>query len=160
MKQSVLAGVVLAVLVALWTLVMGVTGWYKNPVAAMLFYLVIPINVAVVIWGLYRTKAEGRRYGGQVVAGVVIGIVAAILIFGNSLLFTQVLFPTYTEDVLAGQEELLRSSGASEEQIAAQLDIARTMMKPSIQAATGAFFTFLTTMVTTLIAAAFIRVKD
>ena len=89
MKQSVLAGVVLAVLVALWTLVMGVTGWYKNPIAAMLFYLVIPINVAVVVWGLYRTKSEGRRYGGQVVAGVVIGLVAAVLIFGNSLLFTQ-----------------------------------------------------------------------
>jgi hypothetical protein len=121
---------------------------------------VIPINIGVVIWCLFRTRAEGRRYGGQVAVGAVMGLVAAILIFCNSLLFTQVLFPNYTEEALATQEEMLRASGMDEQMIAAQIERAEQGATPMAQARNGAIGTFATTLVTTLIAAAFIRKKD
>jgi len=161
MKSSVTAGVVLGVVVALWTVVFAVTGMYKNPIAALLFVVVaIAINVVVVVWGLRKTRDEGRRYGGQVVAGLVMGIVAAVLIFANSLLMTQVLFPTYTEDILAAQEEMLTSAGLPAEQVEARVERARASMTPMAQATNGAIGTIVTTLVVTLIAAAFVRKKD
>jgi len=117
MKTSVIAGVVLAVLVVFWTLVMGFTGWYKSPTMVAAFFLVIPINIGVVIWGLRKTAREGRGYGGQIAAALVMGVVASVFIFANSFVFTTVLFPTYFDDLRAVQAELLKAAGQSDKEI-------------------------------------------
>jgi hypothetical protein len=159
-KQSVVTGIILGVAVAVWTLIMGVTGWYKHPVGAIAFMLVIPINVAVIVWGLTRTRREGRNYGGQVTAGLVMGIVAAVLVFGNSLLFTQVLFPTYFDDLRTMQEEMLRASGIPEDQIAERIETAQASQTPVAQATLGALGTIATSLVTAVVAAIWIRRKN
>jgi len=160
MKSSVIAGVVLGVLVAIWTLLMGATGLYKHPIGALLFFVVIPINIGVIVWGLRKTRDQGFRYGKQVLAGLVIGVVGAAIIFCNSYLFTTVLFPNYFEDLLAMQEEMLGAAGLPEEQIAARMAAAEAAATPWNAAVQGAIGTVVTSLVTALIAAGFIRRKD
>ena len=158
MKTSMIAGVALGVLVILSTLVMGFTGWYKHPVLAIAFLLVIPINIGVVVWGLLRTAKEGRRYGGQIAVALVIGVVASVLVFFNSLLFTGVLFPTYLADLQEMQGGLLRMAGQTQQEIDAQLELAGepSAIGLAIQGVVG---TMGTSLVTGLIAAVFIRKK-
>ena len=43
------AGLLLGILVVLWTFVMGFTGWYRHPSLLFLFWLVIPLQVAVLL---------------------------------------------------------------------------------------------------------------
>jgi hypothetical protein len=163
MRQSVIGGVALAILVALFSIVTAAAGVHKNPSLGWVFALVATvINVGVVVWTLRRTRDEGRRYGGQLLAGLVMALVAAVLIFCNSLLVTQVLFPDYLDEARDVQEEVLvtRSAGAPEEQIAAQRQVMDAFMTPKAQAGIGAVMTVITTMIVTLIAAIFIRKKD
>jgi hypothetical protein len=153
-------GIILAVVVAVWMLILGVTGWYKNPIGAIAFMLVIPINIGMIIWGLTKTRKDGRGYGGQVSAGLVMGIVAGVLIFGNSLLYTQVLFPTYFEDLRAMQEEMLEAAGLPEDEIRERVEASQASQTPVRQATYGTIGTIVTSLVTALVAAIWIRRKD
>jgi hypothetical protein len=92
-------GVLIGVLCGLWMLVVGYTGWYRHPQLRNIFYLVVLIEVAGLVWGLRRTAAEGRSYGGQIVAGTMMSVVAGVIIIASSLLFTTVLFPSYFADM-------------------------------------------------------------
>ena len=160
MKNSVIAGIVLGVTIAVWTLIFGFTGMYKSIAGAIAFIPVaIAINVGVVVWGLMKTRKEGRGYGGQVAAGLVIGIVGAILIFFNSMLFTQVLFPTYFDDIRVMQGDLLRAAGQSEEAVEEALRVTAESQTPMRQALGGAIPTVVTSLVIALIAAIWIRKK-
>ena len=136
---------------------------HRNPALGLVFPLVATATtIGVVVWTLRRTRDEGRRYGGQLVVSFVLAIVAAVLLFVNAFLMTQVLFPDYVEEVRAVQEEVLatQSAGASPEELAAQQKALDVMTSPTVQAATGAIATVVTTMVVALIAAIFIRKKD
>jgi hypothetical protein len=93
------AGLSIGVLCAIWTFVMGFTGWYKDPVMLRAFFLVIPIEILGLIWGLRRTAAEGRTYRGQIVAGTLMAVVAGVIIICASLIFTTVAFPDYLSDI-------------------------------------------------------------
>ena len=88
MNAIAAGGVLIGVLCAAWTFVMGVTGWYKDPAASNLFFFVIAIEVAGLLWTLRRTASQGRTYSGQVVAGTLTSMIAAVIIFGASLAFT------------------------------------------------------------------------
>lgn len=160
MKPILTAGISLGVLVAIWTFVMGFTGWYKDPALAFLFVPVaIVINVGLIVWGLMRTAKDGRRYWSQVGAGVLIGIVGAIIIFCGSLLFTTVAFPEYFEELRVMHAETLRAAGQNEAEIKAQLDLVATAQTPVINAVTGVIGTLMTSFVAALITAAFVRSK-
>ena len=93
MNPILSAGVLIGVLCAIWTFVMGFTGWYRDPAMSPMFFLVIAIEIGGLIWGLRRTAAEGRSYQGQIVAGTLMAIVAGLIIICSSLLFTTVVFP-------------------------------------------------------------------
>ena len=55
---TVKSGIWLGVLCVLWTLVMGVTGWYKHPVLLNMFWVVVLIEIGVLVWGLRQTAAR------------------------------------------------------------------------------------------------------
>ena len=93
------AGILIGALCGMWTFVMGFTGWYKDPTMATAFFLVVPIEIAGLIWGLKRTAAEERTYRAQVVAGTLMSVVAGVIIIGSSLLFTTVVFPEYFREL-------------------------------------------------------------
>lgn len=159
MKHIVTAGILLGVLCAVWTLVMGYTGWYRDPALLNLFFLVILIEIGVLVWALRKTAAEGRGYGGQFVAGLLISVIGGLIIVGNSLLFTTVLFPSYFTELAAIQEQMLRDAGQSEEQVARAMEAYRATATPVANALAGFIGTLATGIVATAIIAIFVRHK-
>lgn len=158
MKPTMKAGIVLGVLVGIWTLLMGFSGWYKDPVLLNVFYVVILIELGVLIWGLRMTAPE-NTYWKQVGAGTLISVIGAVIIFCVSLIFTNLLFPNYFEELRAIREEMLRQAGQSEDQIAAALEASRSMENPVVNALMGVVGTVATGFVASLVIALFLRKK-
>lgn len=157
--NPVRAGVVLGVLVALWTFIMGITGWYKHPVMVFAFFLVIPMEFAVVAWALGKTAAT-QGYWPQVRDGVLLSVVASVIVFLQSLFFTTVAFPHYFRDLRVVQEQALHNSGKSDAEIRAILDATARDMTPVSEARNGVIGTIATGLVFSLIVSAFARRKD
>jgi hypothetical protein len=152
MNTIVKAGVALGVLVEIWTYLMGFTGWYRDPRLMNLFWVVIAIQIAVLMWALKRTAAEGRGYGGQVGAGTLISLIGGVFVIVGSLVFTIVVFPNYFQDLATIQEQMLRTAGKSDAEIKAVMDMNAKASTPPMQA----FFGFLGTMVTGVVVSAII----
>lgn len=157
--NPVRAGVVLGLLVAVWTLVMGITGWYKHPVLLFLFLLVIPMQFAVIAWALGKTAAV-QGYWPQVRGGMLLSVVASVIVFLQSLFFTTVAFPHYFRELREVQEQALHNSGKSGEEIKAILDATARDMTPLSEARNGMIGTLVTGLVFSLIVSAFARRKD
>jgi hypothetical protein len=159
MSTPVRAGILLGVLVVIWTLVMGYTGWYKNPALLNAFWLVIPIQFGVMIWALKKTAVEGRGYGGQIVGGLVLSLVASVLIFAGSYLFTTVLFPNYFSEINAMGERVLAEQGKSPEEIQRTMAQGAAMSTPLMNAIMGVVGTVGTGFVFSLLLGLFLRHK-
>ena len=158
MSIPIRAGILLGVLCTIWTFVMGFTGWYKDPVMLNLFFLVILVEIGIVIWALRKTAAAAT-WGGQVVNGLVLSLVASVIIFAGSLLFTTVAFPSYFTDIQAAQTEMLKAAGMSEADIKTQVAATAAMQTPFINAITGVIGTVVTGVLVAAIAGAFLRKK-
>ena len=158
MNVSIRAGILLGVLCAAWTFVMGFTGWYKDPVMVNVFFLVVPLEIGIVIWALRKTGATAT-WGGQIVNGLVLSVVASVIIFAGSLLFTTVVFPGYFNDIRAAQAEMLKSSGMAEAQIQTTLAASAAMQTPLMNALSGVIGTVVTGVMVAAIAGAFWRRK-
>ena len=159
MKNILTTGLVLGVLVVLWQLVMGYTGWYKDPQLLNLFFLVIPIQVVVLWWGLRKTAAEGRGYGRQVLAGLLMSLIAGLLIVAGSFLFTTVLFPNYHAELASIYEQQLRAGGQGDAQVQAALAEYAKINNSNVSAMGGFVGTTVTGLVVSLIVGAFVRKK-
>jgi hypothetical protein len=153
------AGLLIGVLCAVWTFVMGFTGWYKDPSKAGAFFLVVLIQVFGLIWGLRRTAAQGRTYSGQVVAGTFMSIIAGVIIVISSLLFTNVAFPEYFQELEAGYRTMLGEQGKSEAEIAAEIESWSAGQTPMNQAMNGFIGTFVTGVVVSAVAGLWIRAR-
>jgi hypothetical protein len=157
MKSAVQAGVVLGVTVLVWTLIHGFTGWYKDPAMSQTFWIVIPIQVILMVWMLRKTKALGYAYGQQVMAGVVMSLVAGVIIFAGSYVITTVVFPTYYEDMKAMAERIMVARGLTPDQVQTGLAKQASLNTPLVQSFMGFIGTFVTGLLVSLIGAAFIR---
>lgn len=158
MNSTLRAGLILGALVAGWTFVMGFTGWYRHPSLLLLFWAVIPMQIIVILWGLRQT-APHTNYGRQVVNGVVISVIASLIIFGASLLFTTVAFPEYFKELEALGRLKMAQDGLSPERIEELIRLQAPWQKPLPTAFSGVFGTWVTGLVTSLIAAAFLKKK-
>jgi len=158
MSTPVRAGVLLGVLVVAWMFVMGLTGWYKDPVLLSLFFLVIPLEIVVVVWALVRT-APTASYGTQVVNGLVLSLVAGVIVFCGSLVFTTVAFPNYFTELQGVQAGMLKAQGLSEADIRTQVEASAAMQTPLVNAVTGFAGTIVTGLVTAVVAGFFLRRK-
>ena len=159
MNPILAAGLLIGVLCGVWTFVMGLTGWYKDPAMANLFFVVIIIEIAGLIWGLRKTAAQGRTYSGQVVAGTLMSIIAGLVIICSSLLFTTVAYPDYFNELNSIQREMLRQQGRTEAEIAEAIQAMAWMQTPIKNALTGFFGTFVTGVMATAIIAIWIRAR-
>jgi hypothetical protein len=155
MNPILSAGLLIGVSCGAWTFVMGATGWYKDPVMYKMFFVVIAIEIAGLIWGLRRTAAEGRGYGSQVVAGTMMATVAGVVIICSSLLFTTVVYTNYFAELEAMQVSLLQEQGVSEEEIARQVAESRAANTPMGQAVQG----FMGTLITGIVVSAVIAIR-
>lgn len=154
MNPILSAGLLIGVLCGIWTFVMGFTGWYKDPTLLNAFYLVILFEIGGLIWGLRRTAAEGRTYGGQVVAGTLMAVVAGVIIIVSSLLFTTVAFPDYFRELETANRQMLQAQGKSAAEIDAVVEATAVAATPMGQAMAG----FVGTLVTGILASAIIAI--
>ena len=160
MNAAMKAGIMIGILCGIWTLVMGITGWYKDPVLLAVFWVVIPIQIGVLIWGLRQTAAAGKTYGGQIAAGTLMSLVGGIILFFVSLLFTTVLFPNYFEELRMAQVEMLRAAGKTEAEISDLVTASASTQTPFMQALMGFLGTIVTGFVVSLILGIFIKRKE
>ena len=155
MNPILSTGLLIGLLCAACSFVMGFTGWYREPSKAPIFFAaVIVIEVAGLIWGLRKTAAEGRPYQGQIVAGTLMAVVAGVVIICGSLLFTMAAFPDYMTQIETVQREALRTQGKTDAEIAEALLALRETTTPMAEAMSG----FIGTLVTGIIASAVIAI--
>lgn len=150
MNPILAAGLLIGVFCGLWTFVMGFTGWYKDPVMMNAFWVVVLIELFGLVWGLRQTARQGRGWGGQLLAGSLMSLIAGAIIIGSSLLFTTVFFPNYFIEIEQMGEDVLRKQGRSPAEIAQALETSRAMATPMAQAFAG----FTGTLVTGIVASA------
>lgn len=142
-----------------WMLVMGLTGWYAHPTLQYLFLaVVIPAEIVLLVLGLRRTAAL-NGYGRQLLAGTLMSVVAAVIIAAGSLVFTTVLFPDYFQRLRSAHEQVLRGEGRSQAEIEQAIAAAETAETPASNALGGVIGTIATGVVTSLVAAAFLKRK-
>jgi hypothetical protein len=158
MNPILAAGLLIGGLGGAFTFLMGLTGWYKDPVMVNIFIpTVVIIEVSALIWGLRRTAAIGRTYSGQVVAGTMMAVTGAAIIFVSSYLFTTVAFPSYFEDVNAMARQVLQGQGKTSVEIQAFLDGQAASQTPLKNASVGFIMTIITGVMASAVIAAFIR---
>ena len=154
MNPVLAAGLLIGVLSAVWTFIMGATGWYKDPAMMRWFFLVVAIEVGGLIWGLRRTAAEGRTYGGQVIAGTMMATIAGVVVICASLLFTTVVYTDYFAELEAMNVKVLREQGVPESEIDRQVIADRASNTPMGQALLG----FTGTLITGIVASALLGI--
>jgi hypothetical protein len=153
-KPTLKAGLLIGVIASIWALIVMVGGLYK---ITWLFATVATIIVILVlIWGLRHTAKEGRGYGGQVGAGVLMAIIGGVIILGTSLLLTTVFFPDYLTDIAAEGAEMMRADGKSEAEINTYV---AGQTNPLLNAIMGFVGTVAAGLVASLIIAIFIKNK-
>lgn len=76
-----------------WTLIVGFTSWYNDPVMLNAFWLVVVFQVPVLVWAFRRSARGVKRYWDRVGEGTLISVVAGVIVIGSSFLFTTVAFP-------------------------------------------------------------------
>lgn len=162
MNPILSGGLLIGLLCAAWTFVMGFTGLYKDPVLGngLFIGVAIVIEVAGLIWGLRKTAAMGRAYGGQILAGTMMAIIAGVIIIAASLVFTTVVFPNYFSDVERAYREALQRQGKTEAEIAAAIQSSAASATPMAQAMSGFIGTLVTGIIASAIIGLFIRRRN
>lgn len=158
MKTIIRGGVLLGILVTIWTYIYGMTGLHKNMAAAMAFPLVATLlEVGVLIWALKRTAAEGRRWFGQVSAGTMLAFVAGSLIFATSYFYVNSFHPTYFAEVNAAGDAFYRAKGMDDAKIQEIMAAAAPYQTAGWQALIGFCATVITGLVASAVIGAFIK---
>lgn len=155
MKSIFKAGLAIGIFCGIWQIILATTRWIINPSLMNLFYLVILIEIAVLIWGLKQSSTE-NSYGQQVLAGTAMSVLAGVFLFAFSLLLTTVLFPDLINEMKTVQTQMLKQAGRSEAEISAAL----SLQTPMIQAILGLIGTVVTGILASLIIAIFMRKKN
>jgi hypothetical protein len=158
MSPTLTTGIAIGIATFLWTLVMGVTGWYKDPAMVPVFFLVIVFEVLLLVWGLRQTAAT-NGYGQQVVTGTMMAVVAAPIIFAGSMLFTTVFFPSYFTELQQMQTKMLAEQGLSADEVKRQVEATMQMQTPVANALTGAVATVITGAIASALLAISLRKK-
>ncbi len=159
MQSIVKAGIVLGLAAEVWTFIVLSLGWHADPMMLMLFYLVIFIQTGVLFWGLRMTAAQGRTYGGQVVAGLLISGIGAVIIFVGSFILTSYVFPDYFVELEQGLRTMLQTQGLPEADIQAQIDAMAGSNTPVMNALNGVIGTVITGLILSLIIGSFVKAK-
>lgn len=159
MQPTIQAGIVLGLAAEIWTLLFLSLGLHTNPVTLLLFYLVIVIQGGVLFWGLRMTARQGKTYGAQVVAGLIMSGIGAVIIFVGSFVLTSYVFPDYFVELEEGIRTTLSAQGIPDADIQTQLDAMASSNTPIQNAINGVIGTIGTGLVLSLIIAIFVKAK-
>jgi len=160
MKTVIRGGILLGILVSIWTFIYGAAAMHKSASTAMLFPLVATvIELVVLVWALRRTAAEGRRYMGQVSAGTLLAFVGGCLILATSYLYVTQFHPTMMAEANEATIAAFRSQGWDEAKIQQTMAAQAPYQTAIAQAVVGFLATVITGVVLSAILAIFIRSK-
>ena len=161
MKTIIRGGILLGVLVTIWMFIFGAMGMHRNLMGQVVFPCVATlIELAVLIWGLRRTAAEGRRWFGQVSAGTMLAFVGGCVVFAASYLYVTSVNPGYIGESMQATAEALRASGKDDAAVQAQMAQMAQMATPVWQALSGFIGTVVTGFILSAILGLFIRAKS
>jgi hypothetical protein len=144
MSLTLKGGLIIGGLCAVWMYVIGFTGWYKDPALQAMFWVVVLIEIGVLYWMLRQLPEPGKTFGGILKAGTMMSLIAAVVIFVASYLFTSVVFPNYFEEVRVAGEAMYRAQGMTEEQVAAVMASMAPMQNSTVNAIMGSIGTIVT----------------
>ena len=154
MKPILKAGILLGVLASVWAFIVMIAGLYE---ITWLFATVATlIAILVLIWGLRQTAREGKSYGGQLGAGVLMAVIGGTIIVGTSILLTTVVFPNYLGDVATEGAETMRADGDSEAEIEAYV---AAQTNPLLNGLMGFLGTVATGIVASLVIPIFVKTR-
>lgn len=146
MNAVIKAGVALAVLVWIVSVIWAVAGLHQmSPMIGLVFLVVvIVLNVGCIYWALKQTAAE-NGYGKQLRNVVVFGLIAGVLICAFSMLNLTVLFPNYLEEEGTAAIEFVEGMSLPQEAVQGRIEQieARTPLRQSVNGLIGTFFTSL-----------------
>ncbi len=149
-------GLILGVIVGAMGFALAISGLHTNAMAPMVFvFAAIIINVVIVVVALRQT-APFLNWVGQVVNGLVLGVVGAVIIFLSSWAMTALVFPEYYTEFAEAARARAVAGGLSAEEIEAQ--VAMATGTPVSSAFSGAIGTVLTSVVAAAITGFFKRV--
>ncbi len=157
MNTTTKTGVVLGVAVEIWTLIVIAMGWHADMVMQAMFWVVILIQAGLLTWGLRLTAREGRTYGKQVVAGLVMSCIAAAIVFVGSFLIVTVAYPNYFAEIEAAGREAFLASGLSETEAEERVKAMAAFQTPLMNSLSGAVGTILTGTILSAIIGAFVK---
>lgn len=158
MGTAIKYGVILGALVEIWTAVVILAGWYRDPVLSLLFFLVIPLEIVLIVLALRRTAPESD-YGGQITNGTLLSGVAGVIIVFGSLFLTTVAFPHYFAELREMAAQVLAKAGRTPAEIEAQMKSDEAMYNPWSNAILGFVGTVVTGILTAAVAGIFLRRK-
>jgi hypothetical protein len=160
MKTIIRGGILLGILVTIWTYIFGMTGMHRSLAGAMLFPIIATvIELAVLFWALRRTAAEGRGWFGQVSAGTLLAFVGGCLILATSYLYVTQVHPTYLAEVREAGIAAMRSAGMDEATIQQQQAAQEKFSTPMAQAVFGFLGTVISGFILSATLGIFLRSK-
>jgi hypothetical protein len=160
MKTIIRGGILLGILVTIWIFVFGAMGLHRAMTGQLVFVCVATlIELAVLVWALRRTAAEGRRWFGQVSAGTMLAFVGGCVVFAASYFYVTSVNPSSVAEMHEAMASALRASGMDETQVQAKMaELAKTST-PVMHALNGFVGTVVTGFILSAILGLFIRSK-
>ena len=156
MNPAVRFGLILGVVVAALGYLVPILGLHTNPIVPTVFVgAAVVVNVVCVFLALRQTAADAT-WMRQVVNGLVVGAIGAVLIFVGSWTMTTWVFPNYYAEYVAAAREMLTAAGLSADQVAAQM-AAIEGTTPAGSAFSGAVGAIITSVVAGAVVGAFKR---
>ena len=121
MNPPVRYGLILGIVVAALGYVVPLGGLHTSPIMPTVFVgAAVVVNVVCVVLALRQTASDATWIG-QVVNGLIVGAIGAVLIFAGSWTMTTWVFPEYYAEYAAAMRQTLTAAGIAPDQVAAQM---------------------------------------
>ena len=155
MNIPVKYGLMLGIIVGAMGFALATLGLHTNAMTPTAFVAAaIIINVVIVVLALRQTASDSN-WGGQVLNGLVLGVIGAVIIFLSSFVMTALVFPDYYAEFAEAARLRAVASGLPAEEIEAQ--VAMATGTPAGSAFSGAIGTLVTSVVVAAIMGFFKR---
>jgi hypothetical protein len=167
MKTSLTYGVLMAIAIFLFTIVLSLLGLHSDVAKLATAQWVGTIGVLVIgsVCTVYGVRArretvpagEAYTYGQAVGAGVTIALIASAIGIVTSYIYFAFINPAFADILAQAQLDKMAARGMSSAQIDRAEPVIRFMLKPAVQAVMSFGFGMIFGVIVSLIVAAFLK---
>ena len=117
MQAPIKWGLILGIAIAIQTVVFAAAGWHAQYNMAWVWLAIaIALNAAAVVLCL-RDTAHERTWGGQLQAGLTVGVIASVLVFVSTWVVTGFIYPDYYQEMADGYRATLMEMDMSQAEV-------------------------------------------